>query len=590
MPRTSWLKKSCRPASIATMPLAIRLQHAIRPVLEALEPRRLFSSFTVSNTNESGSGSLAAAINTAVTAGGTSRITFSGVASNSSINLSSGDANSNAAMYGPTAYFIDGSSGTQITIDGSGAPGLVIAGGNDLRLFAVTSGNTLILDNLSVSDGLASGGDGGGIAGGGGAGLGGAVFDDGGTFTAQACTFSNNVASGGNGGEGSGDGGGGGMGAQAVGLDDSNGAGGGGQSGGAGGQGGGGGFGSGGGDGAPGAAAFTTSTGAGSSGGGGNVHNHSAASGGSGGAGGFGGGGGGGGPAASGPQGGRGGSGGFGGGGGGGGTKFGSAGSAGFGAGGGGAAGSVQETGGAGGGGAGLGGGIFANGGAITLNDDTFNDNSAIGGTGANRGEGLGGAVFVRNATLSALDDTVSGNTADQGARGIYLLGDGASASATISNTIIAQSDTAVTDFVASSVNGGTTTTSGVGDLIGSQTGFSGTIVSNANPQLSSLAANGGPSDTMAPGNTSPAVGAGNVAASSSLTHDQRGLPRLRNNSLDIGAYEIQDSETTTTSLTKNTTAPITFGQSVTFTATPAPVSPARAPPPELSSLKTARL
>ncbi len=551
----------------------------MRPVLEALEPRRLLSSYTVSNTNVTGSGSLTNAINSAVANGGTSTITFSGVASNSSINLGSGDANLNAAMYGPTAYFIHGSAGTQITIDGSGAPGLAIDGGNDLRLFAVTSGNTLILKNLSVSDGLASGGDGGGIAGGGGAGLGGAVYDDGGTFTAQACTFSNNVASGGNGGEGSGDGGGGGMGAQAVGFDASNGGGGGGQAGGTGGQGGPGGFGSGGGDGAPGIAAYQTTTGAGSSGGG-NIHQHSAASGGSGGAGGFGGGGGGGGPADSGPRGGPGGTGGFGGGGGGGGTKFGSAGSAGFGGGAGGGGGSVQQTGGSGGGGAGLGGGIFANGGAITLNDDTFNDNSAIGGAGANSGQGLGGAVFARNATLTALNDTFSGNTADQGARGVYLLGDGASASATISNTIIAQSDTAVTDFVASSLNGGTSSTSGVGNLIGSQTGFSGTIVSSANPQLSPLAANGGPSETMAPSKTSPAVGAGNLAASSSLKQDQRGLPRLRNNnSLDIGAYEIQDSETTTTSLAKNTTAAVTYGQSVTFTATPAVVSPGTGTP-----------
>ncbi len=386
--------------------------------------------------------------------------------------------------------------------------------------------------------------------------------------------LTNNVASGGYGGGGSGNGGGGGLGTGADGFDDSNGGGGGGELGGAGGGGGGGGFGGGGGDNTA-AGVPTVRTTTPTPNGGHFTNTIPGGTGGAGGGGGFGGSGGGGGPAAGGPRGGRGGNGGFGGGGGGGGTGYGSGGSSGFAGGYGGGG----QGGGAGGGGAGLGGGIFANGGTITLNDDTFNDNAAIGGNGASNGQGLGGAVFVRNGTLNALNDTISGNTADQGGRGFYILADGASASATINNTIIAQSDTSVTDFVASD-NGGGTTTSGVGNLIGSQSGFSGTIVSSADPQLSQLADNGGPSETMALSINSPAVGAGNLAAASGLKQDQRGLPRLRNNnSLDIGAYELQDSEKTTTSLAKNTSAPITYGQSVTFTATLAVVSPGSGTP-----------
>ena len=76
---------------------------------------------------------------------------------------------------------------TNITIDGSGAPGLVINGGNVLRPFAVASTATLTLENLTVEDGQATGGTGGlsryGGGGGGGAGLGGAVYVDGGTST-----------------------------------------------------------------------------------------------------------------------------------------------------------------------------------------------------------------------------------------------------------------------------------------------------------------------------------------------------------------------------------------------------------------------
>jgi len=54
----------------------------------------------------------ASLINTAVANGGASAIAFSGVPSNFSIHLNSDDANTNAAMYGATVYFIDGSAGT----------------------------------------------------------------------------------------------------------------------------------------------------------------------------------------------------------------------------------------------------------------------------------------------------------------------------------------------------------------------------------------------------------------------------------------------------------------------------------------------
>jgi hypothetical protein len=153
-------------------------------------------------------------------------ITFSGVASSSTIQLTSSNVSSAAAKYGATAFYVNGASGTNITIDGSGAPGLVIDGGNAVRLFAVAGGNTLTLENLTLKHGLALGGAGGGSfkggSGGGGAGLGGAVFDDGGSFTALDCTFTNNVAQGRQGGSfvnngnTNGGGGGGGLGADQV--------------------------------------------------------------------------------------------------------------------------------------------------------------------------------------------------------------------------------------------------------------------------------------------------------------------------------------------------------------------------------------
>ncbi len=86
-------------------------------------------------------------------------ITFDPTLAGSTIQLSGSDASSgaNALGYGPTAYLINGASGTNITIDGSAAPGLAIDGGNALRLFAVTSGDSLTLENLTLTGGTRKG-------------------------------------------------------------------------------------------------------------------------------------------------------------------------------------------------------------------------------------------------------------------------------------------------------------------------------------------------------------------------------------------------------------------------------------------------
>ena len=260
----------------------------------------------------------------------------------------------------------------------------MIDGGAAVRLFAVTSGNSLTLENLTLQNATAAGGTGGagGGGGGGGAGLGGAVFADGGSFTAQGCTFTNNTAQGGEGGSGGlgGGGGGGGLGSTSLGQNNN------GSSGGAGG-------------GVNGGAAGAIG-GFGGGGGGGTL---------GGGSGGFGAGGGGGGKS------GGGGKGGFGAGGGGG---FSGAGGLGGTFGGNGSQGS--NTLGGGGGGAGLGGGIFSNGGALTLIGDTFNANTALSGNGGSgvstgaSGQACGGALFALNGSLNQSSNTFSGNV-DQG-------------------------------------------------------------------------------------------------------------------------------------------------------------------------------
>ena len=63
-------------------------------------------------------------------------------------------------------------------------------------------------------------------------------------------------------------------------------------------------------------------------------------------------------------------------------------------------------------------------------------------------------------------------------------------------------------------------------------------MIDSINPELGALANNGGPTETMAPALTSFVINHGSVAATASLTQDQRGLNRIVNGATDIGAYE----------------------------------------------------
>ena len=318
-------------------------------------------SYTVTSTadvdNDTDGVTLRYAIDQAVAGNEVATIGFSSSLDDQMITLANDDTSA-ANVYGATAFVVNGA---EITIDGSNAPGLVISGNSEIRPFAVTSTGSLTLDNLTITAGQTQGGaggsSGGGGGGGGGAGLGGAVYDDGGSFTADGVTFTNNQRGGGFGGAsntGSTKQGGGGGAIAGPGA-----------SGSAGGSGGAGGGGNGG--------AFTTVS----------------QKGGQGSAGGFGGGGGGGGSTSL--YAGQGGQGGFGGGGGGGGGIHNAM--PGTGAGGGflggdGRSGIDSTATGYGGGGAGMGGGIFSNGGSVTLVNDTFTGNSAIGGFGGHVGSG----------------------------------------------------------------------------------------------------------------------------------------------------------------------------------------------------------
>ena len=103
---------------------------------------------------------------------------------------------------------------------------------------------------------------------------------------------------------------------------------------------------------------------------------------------------------------------------------------------------------GGGGGGGGLGGAVFNQGGAVTITNSTLSGNSVAAGTGSSSGQAFGGAVFSRNGSVTVLNSTFTSNTAANGGTGLYNLGDGATATAVLNNTILGGAATSPSDFV----------------------------------------------------------------------------------------------------------------------------------------------
>ena len=365
------------------------------------------TTFTVSNTNDTGAGSLRQALLSAnadgsATAGSPHQINFS-VPNGSTITVVS-----------PFLVITN-----HVSINGLGVTNLTISGGGTSRIFWIQNG-TITIQNLTLANGYAKGGDGSG----GGMGAGGAIFmhegKEGGTGSINLklvnVNLTNNSALGGNGGSLP-NGGGGGMGGNALGFGGGGVLGNGDSAGGSvtdasgdtpGTNGGLSIFGSGGRK----TDSFNASSGSFGGGGGYNIVSS--------GAGGFGGGGGG--VSASVGNGGFGGGGSF---------SSNSPSKGGFGAGGGqplgiGGFGGGNGFNNIGGGGMGAGGAIFVTSGRLNLTGVSFNNNTAT--RGNNGGKGYGGALFIFNKadnggnaapgttndpSVSMCNVTFSGNTAD---------------------------------------------------------------------------------------------------------------------------------------------------------------------------------
>lgn len=204
------------------------------------------------------------------------------------------------------------------------------------------------------------------------------------------------------------------------------------------------------------------------------------------------------------------------------------------------------------------GGGLYNSGGTATINNSLLTGNRTT--------DGDGGGIYVFSGMVNVVNSTISGNTAQGGANngnggGIHCLGFGGMSltNVTVVSNLASQSNNNITstggfvsarnsllaDFRGPLMSQGynliadTTNTTISGTTTGNQL--------NVNPQIGSLANNGGITQTHALLSNSPAINAGNNAlaidmSSNPLRFDQRGacFRRILGGTVDIGAFEVQ--------------------------------------------------
>ncbi len=175
------------------------------------------------------------------------------------------------------------------------------------------------------------------------------------------------------------------------------------------------------------------------------------------------------------------------------------------------------------------GGGIYNDtDGTATVADSTFSGNSAA----------QGGGIY-NMGTLALADCTLSGNSAQSDGGGIC----NASGTATLGNTIVAGNTCSGSPDISGAA---TANYCLIGDPTGTQFGgSSANNITRVDPLLGPLGNYGGPSETLPLLPGSPAIDAGNNslaldASGNPLTTDQRGVNRVVNGTVDIGAFESQ--------------------------------------------------
>jgi uncharacterized repeat protein (TIGR01451 family) len=217
-------------------------------------------------------------------------------------------------------------------------------------------------------------------------------------------------------------------------------------------------------------------------------------------------------------------------------------------------------------------GGIYSVGGSVTLTDTTVSSNtSSVVGGGIESGggtlsltnstvsgnTGYTGGGITSSGTLTLTNTTVAGNGASNGNGGIEFNG----GTETLTNTIVANNsdpncNVPVTD---GGYNLDSGTTCGLSQPTSKPMGA---------PDLGPLQNNGGPTPTMALASFSEAIDtipSGANGCGTTITTDQRGVPRPQGGGCDMGAYESGD--VAMQSLTANHN-PVPRLSKLTYTAT----------------------
>lgn len=178
-----------------------------------------------------------------------------------------------------------------------------------------------------------------------------------------------------------------------------------------------------------------------------------------------------------------------------------------------------------------VGGGLYAASGSSTIINSTFAGNVSV---------EEGGGIAIGGGSATITNSTVSGNVAGSGAAGGGISAEG---TATIRGSVVAgnTASSGNTDVVGNFTDGGFNIVGGTAGAAGLQTDVQGKPV---------LAANGGPTKTVALVRGGDAIDAGNSFGSAT---DQRGTPRPKDyaavdnaaggDGSDIGAFEYVDPD-----------------------------------------------
>lgn len=183
----------------------------------------------------------------------------------------------------------------------------------------------------------------------------------------------------------------------------------------------------------------------------------------------------------------------------------------------------------------GQGGGIYSYASQVTVDNSTITGNRAVT---AGHDVGEGGAFYTYDGNVDSWFATIAGNVAASGS-GFYGTDDG---SGTLRDSILTTNHPSAASKAENDCRA-TSNYSYLESLGGNVIGQASCVAArtpsddvSSKPELGPLAANGGPTMTMALLTHSPAI---NLAAGDCLPTDQRGEPRPGNGHCDAGAYQL---------------------------------------------------